>query len=153
MTDQTSDDNWLNATIITCPHCKSQLYRVDHSPFYDAYFLYCDACANRVEIGFYDPVFTAITDELTEQGRLDYTSRMAIIEARLRPCACGGHFRHDAARRCHICLTPVISGESDVDLWSEIYGINVDERDPTDEEAAQAEAFDSKHVYRENIWA
>jgi hypothetical protein len=142
----------LNAVIIPCPQCQSQLYRVDHSPFYDSYFLYCDTCANRAEVDFYDPVFLAITNELTERGHLDYATRMAAIEARLRPCSCGGHFRHDAARRCHICLAPVLSGELDVDLWPEVYGINVDERDPTGEEAAQAEAFDTQHIRREHIW-
>jgi hypothetical protein len=153
MNDQSHDDNnWLHAAIISCPQCQNHLYRVDHSPFYDSYFLYCDTCANRVEVDLYDPIFVAITNQLTELGQMNYATRMAAIEERLQPCSCGGNFRHNTARRCHICFALVLDGELDVDLWPATYGINVDEREPTDEETAQAEAFDAQHVRREHIW-
>jgi hypothetical protein len=38
------------------------------------------------------------------------------------------------------------------DLWPAYYDINVDERDPTEEEEARAAAFEEAHVRRDNIW-
>jgi hypothetical protein len=40
---------------LTYTGCHEQLYRVDHSPFYDCYFLYCDHCPMLADISFYDP--------------------------------------------------------------------------------------------------
>lgn len=42
MSDDAADDNWFNANVFPCPHCGAQLFRVDRSPMYDAYHLYCD---------------------------------------------------------------------------------------------------------------
>src|SRR5215212_7463474 len=113
-----NDANLLHAQVIECPRCRTALYQVDHSPFYDEYFLYCDQCANHVEVSYYDPVMQAIDAEVkTQHGALDHAALMSEIEQRLRPCTCGGHFRSNAARRCYHCRTEIIIGASGVDLW------------------------------------
>jgi hypothetical protein len=115
--------NWLYGEHFECPNCHQQLYRVDHSPFYDEYFLYCDSCPMRVEVSYYDPVYKHIDKHIRQTISKDesdmYTALMQAIEARLKPCACGGSFRHDSPRRCIICHTPVIIDDPiGIDLWS-----------------------------------
>jgi len=44
--------NWLHGEQVECSNCHQQLYRVDHSPFYDEHFLYCDSCPMRVEVSY-----------------------------------------------------------------------------------------------------
>jgi hypothetical protein len=153
MNSETPQDNWLGAAHIECPHCHEPLYRVDHSPLADDWQLYCDICANCVVVSFYDPVVVSIQGALPAQDRWDYHHLMAAIEQRLRPCSCGGHYRHDAARRCCRCLTPVITNESDVDLWPTVYGLDVEARDPTAEEIGLVEWFEARHVRRGSLWA
>jgi hypothetical protein len=151
MSDMTSDDNWLNAFTITCPQCHIPLYRVDHSPMADDWMLYCDQCASRVEVSYYDPITLAL-DKAIPPGDDHYRVLSAQIEAKLKPCDCGGRFRFHAPRRCYTCLTPVIADGAGVDLWPIYYDINVDERDPTAEEEAQVAAFEEAHVRRAEIW-
>jgi hypothetical protein len=106
------DDNWLNGQQLRCPECGEELYLIDHSPFYDGYYLYCDRCPKRVDVSIYDPV-------MRDAPSVSYSELMAWIECRLRPCDCGGSFRHDAPRRCHQCGT-VLSGvdpADGVDVW------------------------------------
>lgn len=106
------ETNWLHGEHIACPSCHQQLYRVDHSPFYDVHFLYCDRCPIRVEVSFYDPVYTQVMQIEC------YEVLMQTLEAHLKPCGCGGTFRHDAPRRCFTCHTPVIVDAPDgVNLW------------------------------------
>lgn len=154
MADESLDDNWLHGSIIACPHCQHRLYRVDHSPFADDWQLYCDGCANRVEVSYYDPVVDDIRMQVsiqTEQSAVAaLVAQLTAIEARLKPCSCGGHYRYDAPRRCHVCLSDVIIGEPDVDLWPGYFGII--EREPTPEEVVLFEQFASKHIRSGDIW-
>ena len=60
MSDESAADTWLNAAIVICPQCDVQLYRVDRSPMADEWMLYCDQCANRVEVSYYDPITLAL---------------------------------------------------------------------------------------------
>jgi hypothetical protein len=93
------DVNWLHGERIECPQCHQPLYRVDHSPFYDEDFLYCDQCPIHVEVSRYDPAYDQVVRTLPPGH--DYATRMRAIEARLKPCSCGGHSamtRHAAAQ-------------------------------------------------------
>src|SRR3954447_7097842 len=84
-------EHWLRPHRITCPHCHTDLFSVLQSPFHDAYVLYCDSCAHRVEVGFYEPLVVAASHEIIDElGKMDRVSLMNTIEPRLRPCACGG---------------------------------------------------------------
>jgi len=152
MSDNNNQDNWLRASLITCPNCHQQLYRVDHSPFDDNHHLYCDKCSNSVEVEFYDPVVMAMHKQVSDQDKVDYTKLMSAIEERLEPCSCGGNFRHNAPRRCHFCLSEVIIDESGVDLWPAYFDLDIDERDPTEDESARANEFLATHVRSGDIW-
>src|SRR5262249_29333407 len=113
------DDNWLHGAKVVCPSCGQALWRVDHSPFYDEDFLYCDCCPIHAEVSFYDPAYTAVARDFP---RFTEAFRRA-LEGRLKPCSCGGTFRYDAARRCLACHSPVIVDDpSGVDLsfWSDL---------------------------------
>ena len=153
MADIPDDENWLHAEHIACPHCAEDLYRIDHSPFYDDAVLYCDRCANRVEVTLGDPMVAALAAtmpaEREEQGR---AVLLRAIEEQLTACTCGGHFRYDAARRCHACLAVVIAGAADVDLWPGFVDLGGDEEDPADDVAARSNAFDAAHIRRHDIW-
>jgi len=154
MADEDPDDNWLHSRIITCPHCQHQLYRVDRSPFADDWQIYCDRCANRVEVSYYDPVVDAVRAAIAIQAEQSAAAalmaQLTAIEARLKPCSCGGRYRYDAPRRCHLCLGNVLIGEPDVDLWPGYFGII--EREPTPEEVELFEQFASKHIRSGDIW-
>ena len=147
------DDNWLRGAVFPCPSCDQSLYRVDHSPFYDEYLLYCDRCANSVNVGFYDPVTMAIGAAHASQGasKVSRADKLRLIEERLRPCACGGSYRHDSPRRCPYCLSVVIADEPDVDLWPGYFWIE-DDREPTDEEAERIGAYLDARVRERDIW-
>ncbi len=77
---------------------------------------------------------------------------MRRIEQELRPCSCGGQFKHDAPRRCYSCFAEVIKNDSGVDLYPAIYALDVDERDPTAAEQAFVDAYEAKHIRRHDIW-
>lgn len=149
---QDDDENWLHASFVKCPHCFARLYRLDRSPMADDYHFYCDCCAHSVEIGYYDPTYHEIFTALLQDGNKSFLALMHAIEERLRPCDCGGHYKHDAPRRCYVCLTPVLTGVSGVDLWPEVWGIDVDVRDPTPEEIASVGWFQDNHIRKQDIW-
>lgn len=156
MIDTPSGDNWLDARNLACPHCQTALYAVIRSPMYDEWQLYCDRCANRVEVSYYDPVTQRIGDELSAAHPTGSAHRtiahLRAIERRLKPCSCGGRYYHDSPRRCHACHGVVLADAPDTDLWHAVYGIDADERDLTDEEAAIAAHFEVTHVRRDDIW-
>jgi hypothetical protein len=113
------EENWLHAEQVACPSCHQALYRVDHSPFYDAVFFYCASCPIHAEVSFYDPVYGQVTKAHPHPAGKE---RMRALEALLKPCSCGGTFRHDAVRRCLRCHGPVIvEYPAGVDLffWSD----------------------------------
>lgn len=149
---QDDDENWLHAGFVNCPRCLARLYRVDHSPMSDDYCLYCELCARSVEVGFYDPVFQQIATAEQARGDKSYLTLMSSIEERLRPCDCGGHFKHDAVRRCYVCQYPVLRGASGVDLWPDIGCPFLDDRDPTPEEIAFYDRFQAEYIRKDNIW-
>jgi len=59
-------EQWLHPHRVVCPQCHAQLFSVLHSPFADDYVLYCDRCARRVEVSFYDPVVLALDTRLRD---------------------------------------------------------------------------------------
>ncbi|MET7375860.1 hypothetical protein [Micromonospora arida] len=140
------DDNWLNGEEITCPECHERLYRLDHSPLLDCHFLYCDSCPMRVDVSYYDKTFRTIADALPARDDA-YTTLMAALEARLRPCDCGGRFRDSAPRRCHHCSTVLtaIDAPSGVDVWP---GWWTDETDT----ASVEEEFTARYFHTEDLW-
>ncbi|GIH07115.1 hypothetical protein Rhe02_51820 [Rhizocola hellebori] len=138
--DQDEDDNWLNGAYLTCAGCQEQLYRVDHSPFYDCYFLYCDRCPMRVDVSYYDPVLESITAD-------GYEHLMLAIASRLNPCECGGRFSDTAPRRCYRCHTILdIDPPSGIDIWPAVWPDN-DEPSPAEQEIAD------RLTRSENLWA
>jgi hypothetical protein len=152
MSESGAEDNWLRAARIACPRCRRELFRVDHSPHYDDILLYCDRCANRVEISLYDPVYDAIAGAVMERGEEGSLAQLRAVEARLRPCACGGRYRHDAPRRCDACLAQVIVDEPGVDLWPGYCDLGGENREPTDEEVALIEQFEATYIRRRDVW-
>lgn len=150
--DASHPENWLHAEHILCPACQEPLFRVDHSPMADDWLLYCEQCANRVEVSFYDPVATALFDALITQQHRPASDLMQAIEQRLKPCHCGGRYRHDAPRRCHRCLAEVLTDAAGVDLWPGYYDVDVDEREPTEEEIALVGRFEANHLRRTDLW-
>ncbi|MFD6661529.1 hypothetical protein ACFWDK_04040 [Micromonospora chalcea] len=140
------DDNWLNGEEITCSECHERLYRLDHSPLLDCYFLYCDSCPMRVDVSYYDSICIAIADALPVQSER-YSALMGALEARLRRCGCGGRFRDSAPRRCHRCsaVLTAISAPSGVDVWP---GWWTDEADT----ASLEEEFTARYFRTEDLW-
>jgi hypothetical protein len=81
-------------------------------------------------------------------GTVDRAELMRGIEARLRPCLCGGHFRDAAARRCHVCRAEVIVDGSGWDLWPGFFGSG----DETEELERQVQQFTDEHIRRTDVW-
>ena len=162
MEDTAADDLDLRAARLGCPHCGEDLFRVDHSPLYDDHLFYCDRCANRVEFSVFDPVYVDIVGEESDSHTgqdasghasvVEVDASMRAVEARLKPCACGGQFRHDAPRRCHVCRGEVVAGEPDVDLWPGFCDLDEDTGEPPAEQIQRIEAFEREHIRRGDIW-
>jgi hypothetical protein len=152
------EENWLHGEQIECPSCHQLLYRVDHSPFYDEHFLYCDRCPIRVEVSYYDPVYTHVYKDVrqthTQPQEDEYRVLMRAVEARLKPCRCGGRFLHDASRRCLTCSTPVITeNTSGIDLFRWHDTLLPDSTGLTDEALQEEEErWRSQFLRTEDIW-
>lgn len=147
MIDKT-DENWLRAAVVHCPSCNAKLFRVDHSPFYDCWLLYCDCCPTAVEISYYDSRIASLRSQLNED--FDGGKLLEGIEKGLNLCTCGGSFRVTSPRRCFQCATIVLN-ESGADL-SPYTGCENEDRDPTAEEQARYEAFEERFVRKSNLW-
>lgn len=80
------ETNWLHMEELECPVCREKLYRVDHSPFYDEHFLYCDHCPIRVEVRFYDPVYQHLVQQVVPNESRKYPALMRTLEFHLKPC-------------------------------------------------------------------
>jgi hypothetical protein len=151
------EENWLHSEQIECPSCHQLLYKVDHSPFYDEHFFYCDRCPIHVEVSYYDPVYQQIQESIrqinTSLQRDDYTALMHALEERLQPCTCGGTFRHDTPRRCFICHTPVIIDTPlGIDLFRWHDAFLTDCIDIPDKVLEDEERWMSQFVRTENKW-
>ncbi len=141
--ESTGDDaeHWLRPHMINCPQCHADLFTVLHSPFGDAYMLYCDSCAHRVEVGFYDPTVIAVDNEIIEKlGKMNRASLMNAIEPRLRLCVCGGRFRDRSSRRCHVCQAEVIVDDPSWDLWPGFFGTD-NETEELEQRAQQSRSI------------
>lgn len=143
--DETGSGAWLNPRLLSCPCCDTQLFAVDHSPFHDEWYLYCDSCACRAEVSYYDPIVGVIEAPTFEE-------RCALIERALRPCDCGGAFLFSAPRRCPSCRTVVIDGTTGVDLWPGVGAMLPDERDPTPVELRIFAEFEESFIRRKDLW-
>ena len=153
MSEESDDDNWLHGAFIHCPQCETRLFRVDRSPFYDDYRIYCDSCANSVEVSYYDDVLKEIEQEIQSPGHKAKEALRAAIERRLRSCDCGGRFAFDAARRCYICGRVIVSDEPWVDLGPAWSAERPDEdQPPTAEDQAFYDEWVRLYVRTENIW-
>ncbi len=143
------ETNWLHGERIACPSCHQPLFRVDHSPFYDAHFLYCDQCPIRVEVSYYDPVYQQLRQPLSRDEGDTYAALMRVLEGRLKPCICGGAFRHDTPRRCFRCHASVIMDDPDgVDLWPG----HLSTDNPTDEEVEEERRWMAQFIRTQDIW-
>jgi hypothetical protein len=136
-----NDENWLNAEWIECPACRQPLFRIDRSPLDNSTHFYCDRCPVRIEVIPYGTEYEQIEQSFVpsrgddEQEDDAYgTAFMRAIEARLKPCTCGGTFRYDAARHCFSCFAPVVTDDPfDVDLYPNEDGFE-NELDPERQE-------------------
>ena len=108
--EEIANDNWLNEEHIICPSCGQSLFRIDTSPFDDSYHFYCDSCPVRMEVSFYDPQLDQFEQTLPAPHESEERTSLLLkmMEDHLKPCTCGGTFRHDAPRRCFSCSAPVI---------------------------------------------
>jgi DNA-directed RNA polymerase subunit M/transcription elongation factor TFIIS len=147
--------HWLDSQTFACPHCGTMLYRVVHSPMYDHWHLYCDSCANSVEVSYYDKIASALVDEISSDASVStgerYAAQMHAIEEALRECSCGGRYQHDASRRCYVCHTPVVDDAADIDLWPGFFDADEDV-EPTPDQIAEVERFFAAHVRTHDIW-
>jgi hypothetical protein len=91
-----------NGLCDACGHAFA--YQLIHNGFNDTAFAYCDRCGSTALLsGYFKGVPPAA--KLAIYGPVN-----AEAEGLLKPCACGGSFRHDAAPRCPHCNT-VLSAE------------------------------------------
>ena len=148
------EENWLHGKQIECPNCHQWLYCVDHSPFYDEYFWYCNRCPIHVEISYYDPVVRQVEQQVRQasearQGEW-FVTFVRALEERLKPCRCGGSFRRDAPRRCFTCHAPVIS---DITISVDLYPgwMNYDS-EPDASSEVQAEHWTAQFTRTKDIW-
>jgi DNA-directed RNA polymerase subunit M/transcription elongation factor TFIIS len=155
MADKNGNQHWLDSETFPCPHCGALLYRVVHSPMYDHWQLYCDSCANSVEVNYYDTMASALVDEISSDASVStgerYTVQMRAIESALRDCSCGGRYQHDAPRRCHVCNTIVINDAVGIDLWPVIVDADEDV-EPTPDQITEVDRFVAAHVRAHDIW-
>ncbi|MEQ1527561.1 MAG: hypothetical protein ABL911_12560 [Gallionella sp.] len=94
---------------INCPACGqittiAQEYQY-HAGFGNQGFLYCDSCPTIIEFGSYNSKYTSIVNG-KHTWSLD-SEEMQCVEAGLKPCPCGGHFRFNALPRCPACNEPL----------------------------------------------
>jgi hypothetical protein len=79
---------------------------------------YCDRGPVHVEASSYDSVYTAVAQELARDGE----PFRQVLEVRLKPCTCGGTFRHDVVRRRLVSHVPVIVEDPsriDLSFWTD----------------------------------
>ena len=143
------DDHWLASYSVHCETCQAELLMLEHSPFENGYYLYCDTCPKRVDVSVYDSIFQQIERQVRaahspNEIEEHYLARvMPAVEARLRPCSCGGHFRHGARPRCLHCGTPVADAREDFNVWFP---------DHRDADIARYETLIQQLILSEDLW-
>lgn len=150
MTTPKDDDYSLHAEVFPCPHCGKSLFRIDRAMADDWHF-YCDQCPNWVEVSVYDEGINLIRYQSLRENGTDPDSQqlLRMIEARLRPCDCGGLYKFDAPRRCPFCQEIAISDSpAGVDLKPGFMRNQV----RTLEQKAQVEAYFAQRMRRSKIW-
>ena len=86
-----------------CEHCgQSYRYSLTDAEFSDCTYAYCDTCGKLATISKSSSYLVKMPPSAGEQHVIS-----ADWEEFLRPCRCGGHFRHNAAPRCMVCLKPL----------------------------------------------
>lgn len=153
MPDETKlseDDGWLNSRLFECSHCGYSLWRLDHSPFYNSWYVYCDSCPCCVEVRVWDDVVLQARQRLSNDNRGQFWPE---IEQKLKPCSCGGSYRFSSPRRCFNCNGVVI--EANDARGVDIYPGHLDIRDiePTQLQEEQYYQFEAKFGCKsEDIW-
>ena len=151
-TDAASDDDdghWLAHYTVHCEKCQAELLMLEHSPFENGYYLYCDTCPKRVDVSVYDSTFQDIEKQVSAVNRAeDMESNylglvMPAVEARLRPCACTGHFKRSAQPRCLHCGTRIANAQEGFNVWFP---------DPKDEDIPKYEALLETLILSEDLW-
>ena len=155
MADEHDSSDWLDPQVFSCPHCDTQLFRVVHSPFYDHWRLYCDSCANSVEVNYYDKIADALTAGVSSDVSVTpnerYAAQMRAIEGALKSCSCGGRYQYDAPRRCYVCNTAVVHDAAGIDLWPGFVDADED-ADSTPDLIAEVDRFVTAHIRVKDIW-
>lgn len=87
----------------TCDHCLKEFsYQLIHNGFNDSAYAYCDRCSYTVILsGWYAPLRKL-------KHPVHFHKRISPdVEPLLRPCPCGGTFRHSADPKCPHCSEPL----------------------------------------------
>lgn len=83
-----------------CEHCgRTYRYSLLDASFSDFFYAYCDTCGKLATINNSSSYLIKMPPATGEHHVIDEA-----WEAFLRPCNCGGRFRHKAAPRCMLCL-------------------------------------------------
>ncbi len=136
----------LHSRFLDCASCGARLHAVAHSGFYDEWFLYCDRCPIHAEVSYYAAEAKSIHELPAEQ-------RWAALEARLKPCTCGGTFRFDSPRRCYACSAVVLPSPCHDDLWPSLFPeVDSGERDPEPEEEATMQELLRRDSRNSDLW-
>ena len=143
------DDHWLASYTVHCEKCRAELLMLEHSPFENGYYLYCDTCPRRVDVSVYDSVF----QEIEKQIKKAHTAQelednylalvMPAVEARLRPCSCTGHFKHGTTPRCLHCGTSITDAQEGFNVWFPDHG---------DADIERYEALMQQLILSEDLW-
>lgn len=102
-------DDDVEKELIRCSSCDTQLLVIEHSPFENGYYLYCDSCPVRMDISIYDKKFEEVESELKKKYENFYEREdcleilLSRLEKYLKNCSCGGHYRFDSKIRCLSC--------------------------------------------------
>ena len=146
------DDHWLASYSVHCEKCQATLLMLEHSPFENGYYLYCDTCPRRVDVSVYDSAFQEIEQQVSDTHTAQEMDSnylglvMPAVEARLRPCACTGHFKFGITPRCLYCATPVANAREGFNVWP------ADHDDADTEQTQRDEALLQQLILNEDLW-
>jgi hypothetical protein len=91
----------------SCDKCHGKFpYQIIHNGFNDTAYAYCDTCGITTFVGGWDD-----TDKPTDAPLNIHGPILPATEPWLRPCSCGGRFRHNASPHCPLC-NAVLSAEA-----------------------------------------